>query len=184
VASDAEAVARWSVPGLLRHGFPRQRLAHQRFLSPQEGGEGFDSRDRSVTKTQPKGWVFASATGSSPFDALFEEAKGQWEERYERRFGFWRGFVDEQVQRCLGCGLFENGFARVRCSECHADYLLAFSRKMRKVYPSIVRGEAGDGDASTRGGGALHGALLVHLNSTNGDIRQQDTTLRGDPGRQ
>jgi hypothetical protein len=31
--------------------------------------------------------------------------------------------------------------------------------------------------------GALHGALLVHLNSTNGNIRQQDTTPGGDLGR-
>jgi hypothetical protein len=30
------------------------------------------------------------------FDAHFDEVKGQWEERFERRCGFWRGFVDEQ----------------------------------------------------------------------------------------
>ena len=49
--------------------------------------------------------------------------RGQWEERFERRYGFWRGFVDEQVQRYLDCGLYENGFARVRCPDCHAEYL-------------------------------------------------------------
>ena len=48
------------------------------------------------------------------FDAHFEEVKGQWEERFQRRYGFWRGFVDEQVLRYLDCGLFENGFARIR----------------------------------------------------------------------
>ena len=52
------------------------------------------------------------------FDAHFDEIKGQWEERFERRFGFWRGFVDEQVLRYLDCGLFENGFARIRCPDC------------------------------------------------------------------
>jgi hypothetical protein len=62
--------------------------------------------------------------------------RGQWEERYERRFGFWRGFVDEQVQRYLDCGLFENGFARVRCPECAEEYLLAFSCKTRELCPS------------------------------------------------
>ena len=46
--------------------------------------------------------------------------KGQWEERFERRYGFWRGFIDEQVKRYLDCGLFENGFARVRCPDCRA----------------------------------------------------------------
>ena len=40
-------------------------------------------------------------------DAHFDEVRGRWEERYERRCGFWRGFVDEQVQRYLDCGLFE-----------------------------------------------------------------------------
>jgi len=64
--------------------------------------------------------------------------KGQWEERFERRLGFWRGFVDEQVRRYLDCGLFENGFARVRCPECHEEYLLAFSCKTRELCPSCA----------------------------------------------
>ena len=29
------------------------------------------------------------------FDELYDELRGQWEERFERRYGFWRGFVDE-----------------------------------------------------------------------------------------
>ena len=52
------------------------------------------------------------------FEGCFDEVKGQWEERYERRFGVWRGFVDEQVLLSLDCGLFENGFARIRCPDC------------------------------------------------------------------
>jgi hypothetical protein len=62
--------------------------------------------------------------------------KGQWEERFERRFGFWRSFVDEQVCRYLDCGLYENGFARIRCPECAEEYLLAFSCKTRELCPS------------------------------------------------
>jgi len=49
------------------------------------------------------------------FDAHFEEVKGQWEDRFERRCGFWRGFVDEQVGRYLECGLFENGTVVTDC---------------------------------------------------------------------
>jgi len=60
-------------------------------------------------------------------EAHSDEVKGQWEERFEGRYGFWRGFVDEQVRRFLDCGLFDNGFARIRCSSCHEEYLLAFS---------------------------------------------------------
>ena len=45
----------------------------------------------------------------------FDEVKGQWEERFEGRYGFWRGFVDEQVRRYLDCGLYENGIAVTDC---------------------------------------------------------------------
>ena len=69
---------------------------------------------------------------------MFEEVRGQWEERFERRYGFWRGFVDEQVGRYLDRRLFENGFARVRCPDCHAEYLLAFSCKTRELCPSCA----------------------------------------------
>ena len=64
--------------------------------------------------------------------------KGKWEERFERRYGFWRGFVDEQVRRYLDCGLYENGFARVRCPDCREEYLLAFSCKTRDLCPSCA----------------------------------------------
>jgi len=72
------------------------------------------------------------------FDAHFDEVRGQWEERFERKCGFWRSFVDEQVLRYLDCGLFENGFARVRCPECAEEYLLAFSCKTRELCPSCA----------------------------------------------
>ena len=72
------------------------------------------------------------------FETHFEEVRGQWEERFERRFGFWRGFVDEQVRRYLDCGLFENGFARIRCPDCAEEYLLAFSCKSRELCPSCA----------------------------------------------
>jgi len=70
------------------------------------------------------------------FEAHFDEVRGRWEERFERRCGFWSGFVDEQVRRYLDCGLFENGFARIRCPECSEEYLLAFSCKTRELCPT------------------------------------------------
>ncbi|MBW2405258.1 MAG: transposase [Deltaproteobacteria bacterium] len=62
----------------------------------------------------------------------------EWEERFERRYGFWRGFVDEQVGRYLDCGLYENGFARIRCPDCAEEFLLAFSCKTRELCPSCA----------------------------------------------
>jgi len=74
----------------------------------------------------------------SLFEHHFDEVKGQWEERFQRRYGFWRGFVDEQVLRYLDCGLYENGFARIRCPECAKGYQLAFSCKTRELCPSCA----------------------------------------------
>ncbi len=71
-------------------------------------------------------------------EAHFDEVKGLWVERFERRCGFWRSFIDEQVLRYLDCGLFENGFARIRCPECAEGYLLAFSCKTRELCPSCA----------------------------------------------
>jgi hypothetical protein len=54
----------------------------------------------------------------------------------ERRYGFWRGLLDGVVARYLDCGIFERGFARLRCPDCAAEFLLAFSCKGRGLCPS------------------------------------------------
>ena len=54
-------------------------------------------------------------------ERLYETVKGQWEDRFESRYGFWRSFVDEAVARYPDCGILENGFARVRCGACHSE---------------------------------------------------------------
>jgi hypothetical protein len=66
----------------------------------------------------------------------YETVKSLWEERFERRYGFWRGLCDGAVARFLDCGLFENGFARVKCTECPNEFLVAFSCKGRGLCPS------------------------------------------------
>ena len=62
--------------------------------------------------------------------------KGSWEERFERRYGFWRGLADEAVARYLDCGVWDNGFARVKCRKCPQEFLVAFSCKGRGLCPS------------------------------------------------
>jgi hypothetical protein len=71
-------------------------------------------------------------------DELYERVKGCWEERFERSYGFWRGFVDEVVLAFQACGDFEGGFARVYCDECRCDYLVAFSCSRRVFCPSFA----------------------------------------------
>jgi hypothetical protein len=76
--------------------------------------------------------------------------KGEWEERFERACGFWRGFVDDIVNRYLDCGLYSAGFARAYCDSCKAEFLVAFSCQARGFCPSCAAKRA-----------ATFGALLV-----------------------
>ncbi|HUP32904.1 MAG TPA: transposase zinc-binding domain-containing protein, partial [Gaiellaceae bacterium] len=57
--------------------------------------------------------------------------KGSWEERFESRYGFWRGAAEAAAYAFLDCGIFEHGFARVRCDGCRSEYLVAFSCQHR-----------------------------------------------------
>jgi len=101
---------------------------------------GLTDEPQSATLRRP---VHAAADterccGDRLFEAHFDEVRGQWEERFERGYGFWRSFVDEEVLRYLDCGLYENGFARIRCPDCAEEYLLAFSCKTRELCPSCA----------------------------------------------
>jgi len=70
-------------------------------------------------------------------DTHFDELKALWEQRFERRFGFWRDFYDTAVLRYLDCGLFESGFARAVCPKCRRfEFLVAFSCKGRGLCPA------------------------------------------------
>jgi len=46
-------------------------------------------------------------------EAHYESVKSVWEDRFERRYGFWRGLYDTAAARCLDCGLVESSFDRV-----------------------------------------------------------------------
>ena len=61
------------------------------------------------------------------FETHYETVKAVWEERFERQYGFWQGRWDRAVAAYLDCGLFESGFAIVRCPVCKAEFHVAFS---------------------------------------------------------
>ena len=44
--------------------------------------------------------------------------------------------IEEVFRKYLDCGDFKKGFARIRCSECKTEYLLAFSCRCRWFCPS------------------------------------------------
>jgi len=59
----------------------------------------------------------------------FEQLETVWDERYQRRFGFWRPYVTDVIHRYLDCGDLHFGVARVLCEDCGHEYLLAFGLK-------------------------------------------------------
>jgi hypothetical protein len=66
----------------------------------------------------------------------FDRFVGEYDLRFERRYGRWRPVISRVVEKYLDCGILKNGFARVRCPGCKDEYLLAFSCKRRGFCPS------------------------------------------------
>jgi ribosomal protein S27E len=57
--------------------------------------------------------------------------------RSEHGFGYpW--FVEREFREFLRCGLLRHGFVRVRCDDCAAEKLVAFSCKRRGICPSCT----------------------------------------------
>ncbi|MDO8957907.1 MAG: transposase zinc-binding domain-containing protein [Deltaproteobacteria bacterium] len=57
----------------------------------------------------------------------FETFVQVYEERFERPYGFWRPYLQKVIDRYLDCGDLHHGFARVKCRDCHHEYLLALT---------------------------------------------------------
>ena len=101
---------------------------------------GGNSRTGPPTGAYPAAYRPRNPRGTSLYQLLeahFETLKGLWEERFERRYGFWRGFYDAAVEKYLDCGLFESGFARVVCPQCRSEFLVGFSCKGRGSLPVV-----------------------------------------------
>ncbi len=59
-------------------------------------------------------------------------------------------FIQGEFERYLSCGILEHGFARVRCSSCRDELLVAFSCKNRGVCPSCSARRMADTAAHLR----------------------------------
>jgi hypothetical protein len=69
----------------------------------------------------------------------FEIFEQVYQERFERKYGFFRPYVRQVIYRYLDCGILKNGFARVRCEDCGHEYLLAHSCKRRHFCPDLAQ---------------------------------------------
>src|SRR5262249_21937530 len=45
-------------------------------------------------------------------------------------------YVERELTEYLRCGVLAHGFARVRCTTCHDEIVVAFSCKRRRLWPS------------------------------------------------
>ena len=69
-------------------------------------------------------------------DEHFDSFQQVYDERFLAKYGYWRGIVEQSVAAFLKCGDLQEGFARVRCRDCHHEMFVAFSCKQRCTCPS------------------------------------------------
>ena len=69
-------------------------------------------------------------------DKHFDCFRQVYDEQFQAKYGFWRPVVARSVTAFLKCGDMQEGFARVRCSDCHHEMFVAFSCKQRCTCPS------------------------------------------------
>jgi len=66
----------------------------------------------------------------------FDRFLGEYEDRFEKEYGFLGPVIKEVVERYLDCGNPKCGFARIRCPSCGTEHLLCFSCRTRGFCPS------------------------------------------------
>jgi len=70
------------------------------------------------------------------FETHFDSYVRAYEECFEPRSGPLRPVVVRSVEEFLSCGRLEGGFARIRCTICRKEHLLAFSCRTRNFCSS------------------------------------------------
>ena len=100
------------------------------------------TRDAPHRNPQPKIGKFYRPRdhAASPFFKIvrdhFDEFEKVYPQRYQERYGFWRPVVRSSIDKFLKCGDPKEGFARVRCPDCKAEFLVSFSCRQRCCRPS------------------------------------------------
>jgi hypothetical protein len=69
-------------------------------------------------------------------ERYFHEFERVYDDRYQKRYGFWRPVIRRTVEKFLACGDLHEGFARVRCPRCRHEFFVAFSCPRRCLCPS------------------------------------------------
>jgi ribosomal protein S27E len=66
----------------------------------------------------------------------FDEFERVYPERYQKTYGYWRPVIRSSIDKFVKCGDLKQGFARVRCPDCHKEFFVAYSCRQRGCCPS------------------------------------------------
>jgi hypothetical protein len=80
----------------------------------------------------------------------FDRFLAEYEDRFEKEYGFLRPVIKEVVERYLDCGNPRCGFARIRCPDYRAERLLIFSCRTHGLSDLLIIEEE-DGKIPRRG---------------------------------
>ncbi len=69
-------------------------------------------------------------------EAYYEQFKRSYDRNFSQKYGYLRSHIEKVIYQYLDCGILHNGFARLKCSGCGHEKLLAFSCKRRHFYLS------------------------------------------------
>jgi len=113
-----------------------------------EQNRGAGRRLKSSSDRQAKAGKFYRPRDheASPFFKVvrdyFDEFERVYPDRFQRKYGFWRPVIRASLEKFLKCGDVKEGFARVRCPNCHDEFFVAFSCRQRSACPSCSQKRA------------------------------------------
>lgn len=95
-----------------------------------------------VRKKKSLGTVYRPRNHETPFFKIvrdhFDDFEKVYPERYQAKYGYWRPVIRSSIYKFLKCGDLKEGFARVRCPDCHAAF-----DTVREVYALEIDGDLG-----------------------------------------
>ncbi|NOR23957.1 MAG: hypothetical protein GQ542_06100 [Desulforhopalus sp.] len=69
----------------------------------------------------------------------FTDFEENYDDLFQKQHGFYRLVISHVVRKYLECGDLHEGFARIKCPDCHREYILAYSCRGRYFCPSVPR---------------------------------------------
>ena len=80
---------------------------------------------------------------ASPFFKLvrdhFDKFERVYEERFQRKYGYWRPVMRNAIDKYIKCGDLREGFVRVRCPDCGKEFLWRFRAGNAAVARPAIR---------------------------------------------